>query len=153
MTSTCNGTPLASSQRHAGVWCSRPEIVNTNNRIAPSVDFDSQDRHWGTLQNTQTAERSYERQWAVTLLNRVMARLQREMERSGKSQQFQLKDFPGGTETKTYAGIAPAAGLSGSAVRMAASRMRARYRELLRDEISQTLSAEDDIDDESDERQ
>lgn len=44
-----------------------------------SVDFESLDRHWGTLQDTLTAERIYERQWAVTLLNRVMARLQREM--------------------------------------------------------------------------
>jgi DNA-directed RNA polymerase specialized sigma24 family protein len=73
-----------------------------------SVDFESQDRNWGALQDTLTAERIYERQWAVTLLTRVMARLQREMERSGKSQQFQLlKEFIGGTESETYATVAP----------------------------------------------
>lgn len=114
-----------------------------------SVDFESQDRHWDALQDTQTAERIYERQWAVTLLNRVMSRLQREMERGGKSQQFQLlKEFIGGTESETYATVAPTLGLSESAARMAATRMRSRYREMLREEIAQTLAIEEDIDDE-----
>lgn len=112
-----------------------------------SVDFASQERSWGALHDTLTAERIYERQWAVTLLNSVMARLQREMERGGKAQQFHLlKDFVGGAETAKYSTIAPAAGLSESAARMAASRMRGRYRELLREEIAQTVESEDDID-------
>lgn len=118
-------------------------------QVTFSVDFESQDRNWDALQDTLTAERIYERQWAVTLLNRVMSRLQREMERSGKSQQFQLlKDFIGGTESATYATVAPVLRLSESAARMAATRMRNRFRELLRDEIAQTLASEKDIDDE-----
>lgn len=118
-------------------------------QVTFSVDFESQDRNWDTRQDTQTAERIYERQWAVTLLNRVMSRLQREMERSGKSQQFQLlREFIGGTESGTYATVAPMLGLSESAARMAATRMRTRYRETLREEIAQTLASEEDIDDE-----
>lgn len=114
-----------------------------------AVDFESQDRNFGQLNDTLTAERIYERQWAVTLLNRVMARLQREMERNGKAQQFHLlKDLIGGTETEAYAEIAPALGLSESAARMAASRLRGRYRELLREEIAQTVAREADIEDE-----
>lgn len=101
------------------------------------------------MQGTHTAERIYELQWAVTLLNRVMVRLQREMERNGKSRQFQLlKDFIGGTGSQTDASIAPLLDLSESAARMAATRMRARYREILRAEISQTLVSESDIEDE-----
>ncbi|WP_296454758.1 sigma-70 family RNA polymerase sigma factor [Rubinisphaera sp.] len=112
-----------------------------------SVDFESQERNWGILQDTMTAERIYDRQWAVTLLNRVMSRLQREMERSGKSQQFQLlKDFIGGVGMASYSDVASELGISESAARMATSRMRSRYRELLRDEISQTVIAEEDID-------
>lgn len=118
-------------------------------RLTFSVDFESQDRNWGELQDTLTAERIYERQWAVTLLNRVMSRLQREMERGGKSQQFHLlKDFIGGTESTTYATVASVLGVNESAARMAATRMRARYREMLREEIAQTLASEEDIDDE-----
>lgn len=119
-------------------------------QLSFSVDFELQDRNWnGLLQETLTAERIYERQWAVTLLNRVMSRLQREMERSGKSQHFHLlKDIIGGTESATYVAIAPMLGLSESAVRMAATRMRSRYREMLREEIAQTLASEEDIENE-----
>tara|TARA_R110002072_G_scaffold303099_1_gene493542 strand:+ start:293014 stop:293757 length:744 start_codon:yes stop_codon:yes gene_type:complete len=118
-------------------------------RITFSADFASQDRNWGALHDTLTAERIYERQWAVTLLNRVMTRLQREMERNGKSQQFNLlKDFSIGTETETYASVASVLGQSESAARMAASRMRKRYRQLLREEIAQTVATPEEIDSE-----
>ena len=118
-------------------------------QLTSTVDFESQDRNWGEPQDSLTAQQIYERQWAVTLLGRVMTRLQREMERSGKSQQFHLlKEFIGGSESATYASIAPALGLSESAARMAASRMRKRYRELLHDEIAQTVDSQEDIESE-----
>lgn len=112
-----------------------------------SLDFVSQDSSWSELADQLTAERAYERQWAITLLNRVMNRLQREMERSGKSQQFQsLKEYIGGSGDSSYATLAAQLGLSEPAARMAASRMRGRYRDLLREEIAQTVTSEEDID-------
>ena len=119
------------------------------NQLTFTVDFGSQDKNWGELRDTLTAEQIYERQWAVTLLARVMDRLQREMERSGKSQQFHLlKAFIGGADSATYANVAPALGLNESAARMAASRMRGRYRELLREEIAQTVESQEEIESE-----
>ncbi|MCZ6853443.1 MAG: sigma-70 family RNA polymerase sigma factor, partial [Gammaproteobacteria bacterium] len=118
-------------------------------RTTFSLDFASQDSSWSELAGTLTAERLYERQWAITLLNRVMSRLQREMERSGKGQQFHsLKEFIGGSGDSSYSIAASDLGLTESAARMAASRMRGRYRELLRDEIAQTVSSQEDIDNE-----
>ncbi len=114
-----------------------------------TVDFESQDRKWGEVQDSLTAEQIYKRQWVVTLLDRVMTRLQREMERSGKAQQFHLlKSFIGGAESANYATIAPELGLSESASRMAASRLRRRYRELLRVEIAATVGPQEDIESE-----
>ena len=111
-----------------------------------TVNFESQDRNWGEPLDSLTAEQIYERQWAVTLLNRVMDRLQREMDRSGRAHQFHLlKDFLGGTATSSYAEVAPSLGLSESAARMAASRMRGRFRELLQEEIAQTVENQEDI--------
>ena len=76
-----------------------------------------------------------------------MNRLQREMERSGKAQQFHfLKDYIGGSRSTSYAKIAASLGVNESAARMAASRLRERYRVLLREEIAQTVSSEEDID-------
>ena len=113
-----------------------------------SFDFDS---HSSPLPNDPlTAEKIFEREWAVTLLARVMHRLQRDMERSGKGRQFELlKHFLNGDGAEfTFADVAAELGQSEAAARMAASRLRQRYRELLREEIAPTLSSQDDIEDE-----
>lgn len=127
---------------------SRAQKRGGDRRLLP-LDFAAQDSQWGQLSDRLDAERLYERQWAVTLLNHVMKRLQREMERNGKGHQFDcLKEFLGGAPDTTYATAAAELSLSESAARMAASRMRSRYRELLRDEIAQTVSSVDEIDSE-----
>lgn len=114
-----------------------------------SFDFASQEAMSGNLRDNLTPERIYERQWAVTLLGRVMGRLQREAERSGKASEFHvLKDFIGGSGASPYAVAAESLAMSESAARMAASRLRKRYRELLREEIAETVTSGDDIDDE-----
>jgi RNA polymerase sigma factor (sigma-70 family) len=97
-----------------------------------------------------TPDKLFERQWAITLLGRVMQRLQRDMERGGKGRQFELLKhiLSGDTSEVTHANIAAELGQSEAATRMATSRMRSRYRELLRDEISQTLSSPEDVEDE-----
>ena len=118
-------------------------------RAVFSLDFVSQDSSWIEHSDEVTADRLYERQWAITLLNRVLNRLQREMERDGKGRQYQsLKGFLGGSGDSSYAAAAVDLGVSESAARMTASRMRGRYRELLRDEIAQTVSSQEDIENE-----
>jgi RNA polymerase sigma-70 factor (ECF subfamily) len=112
-------------------------------------DFASQDSADGGFTDNLTPERLYERQWAITLLNRVINRVQREMERDGKGRHFQaLKDYIGGPGGSSYADAATALGMTESAARMAASRLRTRYRELLREEIAHTVSTPEEVDDE-----
>ena len=111
-----------------------------------TVDFESQDRNWGEPQDSLTAEQIYERPVGHYVAQPRYGRLQREMDRSGRAQEFHLlKDFIGGTRSSTYAAVAPSLGLSESAARMAASRMRGRYRELLQQEIAQTVETPEDI--------
>ena len=116
-----------------------------------SLDFSTGDSQI-TLQPAGglTAEQMYERQWVITLLSCVMQRLERELEKVGKRSQFErLKDFIVSTkEDTTYADVASELGMTESAARMATSRLRRRYRQLLREEIAQTVSSPEDIDDE-----
>jgi DNA-directed RNA polymerase specialized sigma24 family protein len=99
-----------------------------------------------TVADYDTPERIYERKWAIALLTRVMERLQREQERNGHGQSFQaLREYIGGAE-RSYAAVAAELGLSEPAARMAASRLRSRYRDLLKDEVAHTVSEEADID-------
>jgi len=88
------------------------------------------------------ADQVYDRQWALALLERTMARLRAEYEQAGKAREFgQLKAFLT-TDRKeiSYREAAAAAGLSEGAARVAVHRLRKRYRELFREEIARTVS-------------
>jgi RNA polymerase sigma factor (sigma-70 family) len=132
----------------ANQWEHRRAKKRGGDRVRFSLDFASYDSHADHAAGL-APERLYERQWAITLLSRVMNRLQREMERRGKGRQFQtLKAFLAGSGESSYAAAAAELDVSEPAARTAASRMRARYRELLYDEIAQTVSSPEEIDDE-----
>jgi RNA polymerase sigma-70 factor (ECF subfamily) len=97
-----------------------------------------------------TPERLYERQWALTLLDQVLNRLCDEFIAKGKQKQFQaLKPLLGGeNEPGSYEIAAGALGISLAAVKVAAHRMRRRYREILRAEIAETVAEPGEVDDE-----
>ncbi|MGI9474554.1 MAG: RNA polymerase sigma factor [Rubripirellula sp.] len=97
-----------------------------------------------------TAEQCYDQQWVIALLDQILDRLQTEFEKSGKLEQFvQLKGFIIGDHSgPTYAQVAEELGMTEAAAKKSASRMRKRYRELLREEIAQTISEPDDVDQE-----
>jgi RNA polymerase sigma-70 factor (ECF subfamily) len=101
-------------------------------------------------QDGANPETLFERQWAVTLLERVHARLRSASMRSGKAQLFeQLKDFVTGEETDVpYREAGASLGMSEGAVRVAIHRLRRRFRDLLRDEIQHTVADPAEVDDE-----
>jgi RNA polymerase sigma-70 factor (ECF subfamily) len=94
-------------------------------------------------------ERAYERQWALTLLELVVAKLQAEFAAAGKERQFELlKGAITGEGNLETQNVVAQLGMSADAVRQGASRLRKRYRELLRAEVAETVSAPGDVDDE-----
>ncbi|MEK7677992.1 MAG: sigma factor [Verrucomicrobiota bacterium] len=108
-----------------------------------SLDWPSADTRYQLDPADQLSpDRLYDRTWAVTLLERVIIRLRDETAAEGKSKQFeQLKPFlMVGKSAIPYAQAAADLGLTEGAVRVAVHRLRRRYRELLREEIAQTLS-------------
>jgi RNA polymerase sigma-70 factor (ECF subfamily) len=89
-----------------------------------------------------TAERLFERRWALMLLHHVLGRLRDEFHQAGKGEQFeQLKVFLTGEKpAEHYARVAEAMRATPGAVRVAVHRLRRRYRELLREEIARTVN-------------
>ena len=115
------------------------------------LDFDSADSKIVIEPVTGTSpEDLYERDWAIALLDRIMMLLETEMRDNGKARQFAvLKGFLIGDHSGiTYNDAGQALSISEAAAKMAASRMRRRYRELLRQEITQTVASPNDVDDE-----
>ena len=99
--------------------------------------------------DTLTPERVFERQWALTLLAQVLARLEAETTAEGKAALFDaLKAHLTGDGATGYATTAARLGTTEGAVKTAAHRLRQRYRELLREEIAQTVAGLDEIEEE-----
>jgi RNA polymerase sigma factor (sigma-70 family) len=91
--------------------------------------------------NEMTAEKIYEREWATALLNQVLDRLEAEYASRGRKAVFaklhlSLLDRKAAT---SYRETGELLGLSEDAVKKEVSRMRQRYRGLLREEIAHTV--------------
>ena len=98
----------------------------------------------------ESADKAYERHWAMTLLNRAMARLREEFTASGKESDFEILKhrLTAATGPIDAAAEATALGVSPGAARVAVHRLRRRYREVFREEIAHTVAHEGEIDDE-----
>lgn len=116
-----------------------------------SLDFDdAEGRYRHEPSHEMTAERIFERRWALTLLDQVLARLRDHYATSGKGDLFdRLKPFLTGDRTQVpYKQVGRELGMGESAVKVAVHRMRKRYRQLLRMEIGQTVSDPAEIEEE-----
>jgi RNA polymerase sigma-70 factor (ECF subfamily) len=100
--------------------------------------------------DTTTAEKIFERRWALTLLDQVLRRLRNEFVASGRQELFeQLKPtLTEASHSVRYAEIATRLGTTEGAVKVAVHRLRQRYRELLRAEIAETVANPGEVDDE-----
>jgi RNA polymerase sigma-70 factor (ECF subfamily) len=97
----------------------------------------------------ETPERIFERRWARTLLDRVIARLRDEFVRHGRLEYFnKLKDCLHGDSEVPYAELARQLETTESALKVGIHRLRKRYRDLLRSEISDIVADPADIDSE-----
>jgi len=95
-------------------------------------------------------EKLFERSWALTVLDRAIKRLQDEATSEKKKKLFEhLKVYlTAGKGSVPYGEAAEKLDMTEGTVRVAVHRLRKRYRELLRDEIAQTVSTEEEIDQE-----
>jgi RNA polymerase sigma factor (sigma-70 family) len=132
-------------------WDKQKTAKRGGDRKHLALDFQQHDSNYAfEPADTMTPERLYERQWALGLLDQVMTRLRAEFTKAGKEQTFDcLKGCLAGASSETpLAEIARQLDISENAAKVAAHRLRKRYRELLRAEVAQTLTDPAEIDDE-----
>jgi len=108
-----------------------------------SLDWQSADTQFQVASAAEPSpDKAFDREWALALLGKVIARLQSECEAEGRGSQFaELKIFlTAGKGAMPHAEAAARLDLDEAAVRVLVHRLRKRYRELLRAEIANTLS-------------
>ncbi|MGI8977909.1 MAG: RNA polymerase sigma factor [Pirellulaceae bacterium] len=116
-----------------------------------SIDFvRGEERYQHEPADPWTAEKIFDRRWALTLLDQAVALLKQDYSASGKGALFdEIKVFlTGDSGAPAYEESATRLAMSPGAVKVSVHRLRQKYRESLRQLIAQTVAAEEDIESE-----
>ncbi len=119
-------------------------------RTTFSMDFDqAATRFAQEPRDDETPDRALNRQWALELVDRSVARLRGEYAGRGRLATFQrLEGFLSGDGSDRYRRAATDLGSSESAVKVTVHRMRVRLQEILREEVLQTVEHPSSIEEE-----
>jgi RNA polymerase sigma factor (sigma-70 family) len=142
---------LAALKNHlANEWDRSQALKRGGGQEWVSIDStEAEDRYQNQGSQGPTPPDDFDRQWALTLLERVLDRLKLEMVEAGKGPHFEsLKFVLTGGQGRSYTDTGRDLGMSEGAVKVAVHRLRQRYRDLIRDEVAQTVSSESEVDEE-----
>jgi DNA-directed RNA polymerase specialized sigma24 family protein len=121
-------------------------------QLIPLDDLHERERVGFEPAETLPADQIYERRWALSVLDQVMARLGEEYRAAGPASAGLFarleKSLTNEPDRPSPADTAREFGMTEAAVRQASYRLRLRYRQLLREEIAHTVMAAGDIEDE-----
>jgi DNA-directed RNA polymerase specialized sigma24 family protein len=131
-------------------WCKARAGKRGGGRKFVSIDsHEAEARYVFEPAHNLTAERLFDRQWALTILEFAMDELHRQCSKAGKAQQFlRFKRFLAGGSGAEYREAGAELGLGEGAVRVLVHRLRRRYRQLLCDNIRQTVESPDQVEEE-----
>lgn len=135
---------------HANVITAAAAQKRGGGRTPLSFDLHTgEERYRREPSHTWTAERLFERRWALELLEGALERLGERYAAQGKAALFaQLKPALTGDAALSYAEVGAALDMSEGAIKVAAFRLRQAFREVLLDIVAQTVADPADVEDE-----
>ena len=144
---------LLASLKHflANEWDKAKAVKRGGDQTFVSLNSESAETRYSLEPaDTLSADKIFERRWALTLLEQVLAGLREEYSATGKAALFdRLKDcLTGDRSSLPYAELGRKAGMSEGAVKVAVHRLRRRYRDSLREEIANTVGSPDEVEEE-----
>jgi len=115
-----------------------------------SIDYEQADnRYAGQPSDDLTAEKIFERNWALSILEQTLSAVGQQYEQSGKRELFDaLKGYLTGYDNVPYAELAETTGMRENAIKVAVHRLRQRYGQQLRLQIAKTVRDPADVDQE-----
>jgi RNA polymerase sigma-70 factor (ECF subfamily) len=132
-------------------WKREHRIKRGGGFVFIPIQTDSAEKRYGAEPAHElTPEKIFNRRWALTVIEQSLAQIRKEYASGGKVDLFEeLKIYITGEQgTPAYAELALRLSMSEDALKMAVSRLRKKYREVIRAEIAQTLDNNADIEDE-----
>lgn len=132
-------------------WHKARAVKRGGGQVFIPIDMRAAESTW-TLEIPagDSADKLFDRRWAITLLERTMDGLRAEYQKEGRLALFDaLKETLAGERNSIpYATLAQQLGSTEGAVKVAAHRLRQRYRDFLRAEIADTVASREDVDEE-----
>lgn len=134
---------LLTSVKHflANEWDKAKALKRGGGQVMLSIDPAATEAWYAPVAVEHTTpEDIFERRWALSLLEHVMATLRAEFNAAGKAEEFsRLVVFLNREPSEgSYEAVAAEMGVSAGALRTSAYRLRRKYRKLLRLEIAET---------------
>lgn len=132
-------------------WRTESTQKRGGSSVILSLDYhEAEGRYFCEPEDERTPETIFEHKWAIAILESAMKKLSDEQRSAGKQARFDLlkMHLGGDSEQVPYRELASTLGISEGAIKVAVHRLRARYGQILRDEISQTVSNPGDLDNE-----
>jgi RNA polymerase sigma-70 factor (ECF subfamily) len=116
-----------------------------------TMDFQSAELAWQIEPvHEQTAERIFERHWAIAVLESAFAELALRYSEAGKSYLFDAlsRCLTTSHDAPRYQDLASDLGLSIDAIKKAVARLRSQYAKIVRQEVAKTISDAENLEDE-----
>jgi RNA polymerase sigma-70 factor (ECF subfamily) len=125
-------------------------IKRGGGRVIAGVDLQSaEERYLGSRPAALSPDAEFDREWALTLLQRVREQLRDESAAAGRQDRYdQFSPFLTSENEATLREVAARLGMTDTAAKVAVHRLRQRFGELLRAEIAHTVESAAEIDDE-----
>jgi len=144
---------LLASLKHflANEWDKERAKKRGGGRRLLSIDTrDAEDRYRAEPVDNMTPELLFTRHWALTLLDQALGRVRQEYRARSKETLFDglKKALTGDLDAPSYAQLAAQLKMEPDTVKVAAHRLRQRYRDVLRDEILQTVADRESLEEE-----
>jgi RNA polymerase sigma factor (sigma-70 family) len=127
----------------------RAEKRSTSKPVISLDALDAEARYHQESAAAWDAETIYGRQWALTLIGRVLDRLEQEFVAKGKAGPFErFQTYLLDKEGPAYAELAVEMGTTEAAIKMTVYRLRQRFRVLFREEVARTVTTPGEVDEE-----
>jgi DNA-directed RNA polymerase specialized sigma24 family protein len=101
-------------------------------------------------ENARSPEELFDRRWALAMLEAAMGRLAEDYKATGRAEEFErlMPTLTAERGETDYAALAAQCGSTEGALRVAAHRLRKRFRTLVREEVARTVVDASEVDEE-----
>lgn len=135
----------------ANEWDRERALKRGGAQTVLSLDsMSAEERYLLEPEESLTADQLYDRRWALDLLERARARLRADHTSTEKARRLELLEqyLPGEAPRLSQAEAATQLGMTENAVKQEVHRLKKRFGEVLRQEISQTVAHPDEVEEE-----